>query len=143
MSYCRWSSDKFKSAVYVYEATYGGWTTHVATNKTVGEYDGPDPYSWEEIQRMKTDPDGWRANYNAFHTWLDTAERAPLGLAHDGETFHDDSPGECANTLRKLRDMGYHVPAYAIEILDEEQKDFDAEEHHKQIQQTIRDDLNG
>src|SRR3954471_1428440 len=51
MSYCRWSSDKFRSDVYVYACFDNTWTTHVALSKLMEEYPGPDPYSLEEIQK--------------------------------------------------------------------------------------------
>ena len=44
----------------------------------------------------------------------------PIGLPCDGESFNDSTPGECADTLERLRGMGYIVPQYAIDALREE-----------------------
>jgi hypothetical protein len=52
--------------------------------------------------------------------FLDTAERKEIGLPHDGETFKDDSPQECAATLRRLKSLGYCVPDGVIEELEAE-----------------------
>jgi hypothetical protein len=43
-----------------------------------------------------------------------------IGLPHDGAAFHDETAGECADRLRDLRAMGYHVPQHAIDALTEE-----------------------
>ena len=70
MSYCRWSSDGFKSDVYVYADVAGGFTCHVT----------------------------------------------------DGKTFNVSTAMTMANELTVLRNMGYHVPQYAIDALYEEGK---------------------
>jgi hypothetical protein len=54
------------------------------------------------------------------HVAGQTRNGVPIGLAHDGETFKDEDPAACRATLLRLRDVGYHVPAHAIERLDEE-----------------------
>lgn len=115
MSYCRWSSDKFRSDVYVYACYDNTWTTHVAASKLLDEYPGPDPYSFEEIQK----PD-WQDKLKKFHEWLEKAERGPPPPAHAGKTFKDDTPQDCAATLRMLRTEGYHVPDGVIEELEQE-----------------------
>jgi len=42
-----------------------------------------------------------------------------IGLPHDGETIKDVGPGECAETLKRLREIGYIVPQEAIDALIE------------------------
>jgi hypothetical protein len=44
----------------------------------------------------------------------------PIGLPHDGESFLDGSPSDCADRLEGLRALGYTVPQYAIDELREE-----------------------
>lgn len=53
-------------------------------------------------------------------TMLEAADRIPIGLDHDGETFRDDTAGECADRLTELKAMGYNVPQRAIDALREE-----------------------
>lgn len=122
MSYCRWSSDNFSCDVYVYEDCGGGWTTHVAGNKAIGEIPKVPilihPLTDDAIQEYLAA----EATQSAF---LETCERAPIGLPHDGESFNDGSPSECAMRLERLRDMGYNVPQYAIDALREEQQELD------------------
>jgi hypothetical protein len=116
MSYCRWSSDDFGCDVYVYESTGDDWLTHVARNRVLGVVPPTPP--------MHDDP-AWIQQYMLAHqaqmAFLETAERAPIGLPHDGESFDDPTPGECADRLEQLRALGYRVPLYAIDALRAEQ----------------------
>ena len=118
MSYCRFSSDNWKSDVYVYEDVSGGFTTHVAkTRKTW--YIIPDaPLSlllWGGILGIV-----WRAWHRA-HMWM--VGRSPtvkIGGLYDGADFNDDTALDCVSTLVMLRAAGYNVPQYVIDSLGEE-----------------------
>ena len=114
MSYCRWSSDGFRSDVYVYDAT--GWITMVAGNRIANIEDAP------HVTANAEDVGEWMAQRQAFMKWLENhAEHILIGLPHDGEVFTDPTPGACADRLESLRAMGYHVPQHAIDTLREEQ----------------------
>jgi hypothetical protein len=119
MSYCRWSSDDFQCDVYVYDGG-GGWTTHVAGNRPVGAVPPTPP--------KRNDP-AWPREFLAAHqaqmAFLETCERVAITLPHAGESFHDDTPGECADRLEMLRALGYKVPQYAIDELRAEALDND------------------
>lgn len=120
MSYCRWSSDDFKCDVYVYESVHGGWQTHIAGRRRVGlETLPPSPYEPSRIREM--DSVEWLELYRAYHAVLKELPFEDIDLPHSGESFVDRSPGECADRLMKLREIGYHVPQYAIDSLREEQ----------------------
>ena len=115
MSFCRWSSDNFDCDVYVYEHCDGGFPIHLASCRLVGveacpKLDTSEPY----------DPEAFLASYQAQHAWIADAERAPIGLPHDGETWWAATAGECADKLEELRRIGYHVPQYAIDDLRHE-----------------------
>jgi hypothetical protein len=117
MSYCRWSSDDFKSDVYTYAHVDGSWTTHVAGRRRVGLDTLPEnPYSREALNRAD-----WKDLYKAYHAKLQSLEFVDIDLPHVGETFKDASPQECADTLRMLKGLGYHVPDGVIEALDDEE----------------------
>jgi len=117
MSYCRWSSDDFKCDVYVYEDVSGGWTTHIAGRRRIGlETLPPNPYTREALEDPK-----WNDMYKAYHLAVGSLPMEDITLPHAGETFHDPSPGECADHLEMLRSLGYYVPQYAIDALREEQ----------------------
>lgn len=114
MSYCRWSSDDFQSDVYVYESCYGGYATHVAGIRYVFAEPLPSVLSYHD------DPTAWFARHEAVSEMIEKAGRRPIGLPHDNETFNDETPGECADRLEKLRALGYNVPQFAIDTLREE-----------------------
>jgi hypothetical protein len=147
MSYCRWSSDNFMCDVYVYEDVCGGWTTHVAGNRTIIAPVPEFPWRWlprlgaewdHKARRMRY-PSRWHAALAhciyTFATWANRPHhwslrwlpRRAIGLPHDGDSFNDPSPGDCADRLESLRDMGYRVPVRAILALRSEQADVDAE----------------
>lgn len=100
MSYCRFSSDNFKSDVYVYADIAGGWTTHVAHSRLTKPWNGSCDDALLEL-RFK-----------------------PIGLPMDGQMFNDPTPSACADRLRELRQMGYHVPQFAIDHLMQDASEF-------------------
>lgn len=114
MSYCRWSSDDFWCDVYVYEDLTSCYTIHVACNRVVGDIP-----KTAHLSSRDTIPAFMEA-HKAQMAFLETAEREPIGLPHDGATFIYGLPEEAAHKLEELRDMGYHVPEYAIRELRED-----------------------
>jgi len=146
MSYCRFSSLNWMCDVYVYEdATFGGWTTHVAGNRLIF---APIPTlpvmplfggTWDREARRIVYPSRWRERLAraCTHLWLasprltlwclDVIPRRPIGLKHDGESFSDGSPGDCADRLLRPRAIGYRVPDSAIAALQAEQRAIDAQ----------------
>lgn len=125
MAYCTWSSDDYKSDVYVYEHVDGGWTTHVAAFKRVYQEELPPPVRWDP-----DDPDAVAKWWERERKVREIVERMPLvriGGPYDGETFRDPTPGACADRLEMLREAGYYVPQYAIDALRAEQQELDNE----------------
>jgi len=112
MSYCRWSSDDFQCDVYVY-ASDRGWTTHVAGRRHV--FTEPLPVVVEDASAREM-----FKRHEIVSEMVERAELVDIGLAHDGETFDDDTPGECADRLEYLRSCGYNIPQYAIDELRDE-----------------------
>ena len=119
MSYCRWSSDDYQCDVYVYPDSRGGWTTHVAGRRVIFGAPLPEP---APLPHPFTDAqfDAWADRHRKVQDMLDMAERVDIGLPHDGETFNDPTPGDCAERLQSLRNAGYNVPQYAVDALLEE-----------------------
>lgn len=117
MSYCRFSCDSFRSMVYCYESYGGGYVTHVAASKAVGDVPRVPtfPVSQDEAAIAT-----WLAAHRAMMDYLSTAERAPIGLSVDGETFDDDTLPELLNRLLWLRAIGYTVPQHAIDAVQAE-----------------------
>jgi len=140
VSYCRFSSDNWRSDVYVYEHCDGGFITHIAGRKRMFPPIPSIPLSWmpnfgvqwDKVTMRPTYPSRLHkmaahcafsayAMWHRLHMW--TVNRIPLrpiGLPHDGESFCDETAGECADRLEAIRSIGYHVPQYAINALREE-----------------------
>lgn len=114
MSYCRWSSDDFHCDIYAYEHCGGYWAIHVAGNRVVGDV--------PSTKGLLADGgvEAFMIAHAAQMAFLDTCEREPIGLPHDGESFDCGTPEEAADTLEMLRGLGYIVPQYAIDTLREE-----------------------
>lgn len=154
MSYCRWSSMNWMCDVYTYEDVSGGWTTHVAGNRrcwppipdfTAGRLSGWlhawSGAQWHRDTRTFSYGSAWRKFvyrtcwipfatfwHNRVHMGsVGLIPLRPIGLPFDGETFNDPTPGECADRLTWLRDMGYKVPAYAIRALRIEEEEAETE----------------
>ena len=141
MSYCRWSSMNWRCDVYVYEDVMGGWTTHVAGRRRVIPPIPDMPLlifptfggKLNQVERRMDYPSRWHRfgagivfGFAAFwHNWvhmgtLHLIPLRPIGLPHDGESFNDSTPDECADRLEALRSLGYIVPQRAIKALREE-----------------------
>jgi hypothetical protein len=117
MSYCRWSSDDYQSDLYCYEDASGGWTTHVAGNRMVGR---PPHEDWTLLGKGDEAAAEFWVQHTAQMAWLETAEHAPIGLAHDGETFGDPTLEAFRERLLMLRQAGYRFPDYVLEAVDAE-----------------------
>jgi hypothetical protein len=113
VSYCRFSSDDWKSDVYCYEAISCGFVVHIAGNRVLGEIPATPPMTKENIP-------AYMEAHKAQMAFLDKCERAPIDLPHAGGSMDFDDAGSCADGLEMLRGLGYHVPQYAIDALREE-----------------------
>jgi hypothetical protein len=132
VSYCRWSCLDFKSDVYVYANVSGAWTIHVAGNRC----ENTPPLRYEYPEEHKRYSDDRRLSFTltpegaaAWRKWEnENNRRFPIELPHAGETFDTSDPGECADKLQELADLGYCVPDWVIPDLRAEQADMDAPE---------------
>jgi hypothetical protein len=113
MAYCRWSSDNWRSDVYVYESDQG-IAIHVAGMRYVGER--PEG-SWikEKDGKLVVDEDFALRS----RQWLETADMVAIGGPSDGDTYACDH-AEALETLARLRREGYHVPQHVIDEIREE-----------------------
>lgn len=116
MSYCRWSSDDFACDLYCYESS-NGFETHVADNRVVGEV--PKQLNWDAPDFM--------ASHKAQMVFMRDAEREPIGLPLDGESFTDSTLEDFRARLTELRTIGYRFPDSVLVTVDEEIQDHMAE----------------
>ncbi len=111
MSYCRWSSDDYKSDIYAWEDCGGGYYASVATHRYVTDEEFPPPASGAGE---------WVARWTVVNEIIRRAKSEPIGLPSDGETYHVQTINELLELFLNLRDAGYYVPDYAIEAAREE-----------------------
>jgi len=113
MSYCRWSCLNFECDVYAYEDVNGGWTTHVASYRLSFSISPlPDILSVSTEEYLKA--------YRKQRKDLEQIQRVPIGLPYDGQTFNDDTLEDFRGRLLMLRKIGYRIPDYTFEMIDDE-----------------------
>ena len=117
MSYCRWSSDSFRCDVYVYGSD-AGFITHVAGTRRVLADDAHAP-SLQLLIDGKVNE--WEAANKVWHQILESADSVPIDHPDAGQSFVDDTAGECADTLKRLAQQGFWVPEGVIDDLRAEQ----------------------
>ena len=103
MSWCRWSSDGFRSDIYCYESI-DEIVIHIAARRFPDGFDiGP------------STPDKPRG---------EGVETVPIGLPLDGQTItvewglfatEDEACEHAPAELRHLQEMGYHVPEWVFD----------------------------
>lgn len=113
MSYCRFSSDDWKSDVYVYESQEG-YVIHVAGNRLVGAI----PALPEEVNT-----EAFWVRYKEQMDFVTQAARVNIGGAFDGADFTLSTLEELRDKLRELVAAGYHVPAHVFTAIEEEMKE--------------------
>jgi hypothetical protein len=116
MSYCRWGDDCFQSDIYCYEGE-SGFQIHIAARKYVSNKPRPTKPSGEN------NLNDWFNYYKACSKWVRQAEVEPIGLPYDGESYGFETKAECLEKLIELREIGYRVPQYAIDLLSEPRKE--------------------
>ena len=116
MSYCRWSTENFKCDLYCYADCNGGYTTHVAGSKIISEL--PEEPSLKLVVENKCDE--YLRLHKVWQAAFDVAERAPIGLPHDGESFNDPDLQSFYERIEYLMGLGYYAPKWLLEDIAEE-----------------------
>lgn len=114
MSFCRWSSMNWSCDLYCYESEQG-YVTHVAMNRVVGNIPKVDPTLF--LENTEENLQKFLAQQKAQFDFLETAQRAPIGLKYDGQTFYDDKE-TFLGRLDMLREEGYNFPDITEEDLE-------------------------
>lgn len=118
MSYCRFSSDNFTCDVYVYEHVGGYWVIHVAGRRRLPEAP-PAPAARTENEDGILSQEESREWLKLHEEWSDKWIH-DIDLPQAGELFELESPQTCADKLRELKSIGFNVPQYAIDELEDE-----------------------
>lgn len=127
MSYARFSSDDFRSDVYIYGTANGGTkytALHVASNRHDFDHEGlpevppmPGPDAPEdEISEWS---DAWLARHQEVGERLKDAPLVPIDHSLAGFSYDFEDPAECADFCVILQEQGFHIPYGVIEALRE------------------------
>ena len=111
MSYCRWSSDSYRSDLLCFRSGTG-FETHVARLRRVL----PDDLDAPDASLLHVDAHRYDEELLAFTAALDLAPRVSIGLEHDGAVFVDDSENEMFERVAQLADAGYRVPSEVLDV---------------------------
>lgn len=112
MSYCRWSSDDWKSDIYLYYSVSECWVIHIAKNRIVGDI--PSTKEYEFISKE------WFQAHHRQSEFLKTCERENIDLVYAGEDFYCQTIDLTIDKIQELIEIGYNVPDYVILNLLEE-----------------------
>ena len=110
MSYCRFSSDNWKSDVYIY---YGkeGYTVHVAQYRYTGEIP-----SLPDI--LETPTEEYHKAYLAQMEAVNSSPKEKIKSELAGATLTFEDPEALIQALRNMqRGEGIHVPEYVFEAI--------------------------
>ena len=112
MSYCRWSSDDWKCDIYAYESAKG-YQIHVAGNRIQGDIPGT-------LNITESNVEEWVTAHNKQMDFIKTAERKPIGLPNDGESYLCETLEDFRNKLTELKETGYHIPKDVFDAIKSE-----------------------
>ena len=113
MSYCRFSSDNFGCDVYIYGSQYG-YELHIAGNRVIGDV--------PKLTDLLGNPEEFLKSHKAQMDFLDTAKRERIKLPYSGESFTFSEPIDLLEKLKELKSLGYRIPKYVFEEIEEEIK---------------------
>lgn len=108
--------------LYCYESS-DGFETHVATTRLYLGPDGlsPGPFSQLGLALcMGGNPKGWEDLKVKYESMVGAKEFLPIGLPHDGETFHDPDLETFLARLLGLASLGYRFPDHVVQTVRQE-----------------------
>jgi len=108
MSYCRFSSDDFKSDFYIFESEKK-WEVVVASSRVDDSFYSLQPENVAETKEY------WAKGESP--PWIILLEGPFAGTA---KAF--DSPGEAADWAEMVAEHGFHLPSKAVERLRSDQE---------------------
>lgn len=125
MTYCRFSSDSFRSDVKAYRTVDQQYAIQVAETRVALADNVRDPLC-ELRNRMKGEKplrvefDQAMEGRREFLLHVEDAPRFSINGPEDGRVIVVDTLNELDGELRRLRSLGYRVPEVAFERLEDE-----------------------
>lgn len=124
MSYCRFSSDDWRSDVYVYESVEG-WVVHVAGSRGDAPIPGPD---MKGLIDGRVPPERVAEQVADMNRRIENRNLVPIDHPLAGETRTFGEADSCADWLEHLVGEGFHVPRHVVPALREEADEEDPDE---------------
>lgn len=119
MAYCRYSTDDFQCDLYVYSDN-NGYTILVARYR-VYYYEPLPPEVLTPLGSLNLDLlEAQVARMNKIQSMYEMADKQPIGLEADGESWFGIDRDHAVAVLQYLRDLGYRFPYNIIEEIAEE-----------------------
>lgn len=116
MAYVRFSSDAFRSDVYVYDAP-DGLVVHVASVRFDSPQPRPEPPEFDPALGEATYVNALCAYQAAISAWCDGAERLPINLPGAGESYTFADHVAAADFLDHLTQIGFSIPTFVAPLL--------------------------
>lgn len=114
MSYCRFSSDNWRSDLYIWMGE-SGIEGSIANNR----YHFSPNFPMPEFNVLDKDFD-FEAYNKGYKLAMEHKIIKDIDLPYAGEYFSHYTGKEAAEFVRELSELGYHVPDGVIEALEEE-----------------------
>lgn len=116
MSYCRFSTNGFRSDVYAYQDNNEAYVVHVAATRAIIPDDLNPP-------GFDTPPDRFTEIYLTWYRAYDALPRVTLAQESAGKTFYESTLEDLEERLRDLQAEGLTVPDMAFEEIEFEMRD--------------------
>lgn len=113
MSFCRFSSDDYRSDFYAFESAEG-YELYIARNRVI--WDPPPSAMAEEALRLP--PGEWTEMHRVYMDALNTAPRELIDHPAAGAHFLFDSLRQLRNKIAELSEQGLHAPGWLLPELD-------------------------
>lgn len=117
MSFCYFSSNAHRCDLYCYADSHGGYTTHVANGRAIGDI--PDDRAKDYVAGTIS-AEEFCTLRAAQRTALRAAKFVPIGVPCDGKTFHDATVEAFLLRLVALRAAGYEFPDRVFDAIANE-----------------------
>ena len=118
MSYCRLSSDSYRSDVYVYKTGSEDdpvITIHVAARHPIYPANAEAP----PFHLLANDPEAFAAEMETWRIRRDAVVMVPLAHPSAGQSLYFE-PGAAAEWLRQAAKDGLHIPEGVAEEIEED-----------------------
>ena len=113
MSFCRFSSDDYRSDFYAFESGEG-YELYVARNRI--DWDPPPSAMTEEALQLPTGE--WTEMHRIYMDALNTAPRELINHPAAGAHFLFDSLRQLRDKIAELSEQGLHAPDWLLPELD-------------------------